>query len=331
MTRMEAVLRITIAICTWNRSKSLHATLLSLQQLTIPPDIDLELLIVNNNCTDNTDLIVGLFADSLPIRLLREERQGLSNARNCAIEAARGDYILWTDDDVIVDPNWLVAYVNATRTWPNASLFGGPIKLQFAGNPPSWLLELLSDQSLAIVYARCEPSDTPVRLNFDGWMGPHGANFCTRLCDQRIFHYDPRLGRYGKEFIAGEEHAVMKAMLGSGLEGWWVPDAVVHHVIPEIKQTVAHFRRYFLGQGRTYARENPNDVKSNLIPFFGFLRLLLSAIKWELKFQVKRISKRPKVSFKYLQAASIQWGRLFEVLREGVQFAKGTRDRTRRL
>ena len=323
-------MRVTVAICTWNRSKSLRATLLSLQQLIIPPGVDWELLVVNNNCTDNTDLVVALFADSLPVRLLHEERQGLSNARNCAIEVARGDYVLWTDDDVIVDPNWLAAYVNAARDWPNASLFGGPIKLQLAGNPPSWLLEVLSDGSFAIVYARCEPSDTPFRLNFDGWMVPNGANFCTRLSDQRIFHYDPHLGRYEKELIAGEEHAVMRAMLGSGLEGRWVPDAVVHHVIPEMKQTVAHFRKYFVGQGRTCARENPNDVTSNLIPFLGFWRLLLSAIKWELQFQVKRLSKRPNVSFKYLQAASIRWGRLYEVLREG-QFAKDTRDRTRRL
>ena len=144
MTRMEATLRITIAICTWNRSKSLRATLLSLQQLIIPPGIDWELLIVNNNCTDDTDEVIEQFADGLPIRLLHEKRQGLSNARNCAVEAAKGDYILWTDDDVIVDPNWLVAYVNAIRTWPNATLFGGPIKLKLEGNPPSWLLEMLS-------------------------------------------------------------------------------------------------------------------------------------------------------------------------------------------
>ena len=125
-------------------------------------------------------------------------------------------------------------------------------------------------------------------------MVPNGANFCTRLSDQRIFHYDPHLGRYEKELIAGEEHAVMRAMLDSGLEGRWVPDAVVHHVIPETKQTVAHFREYFVGQGRTWARENPNDVTSNLIPFLGFWRLLLSAIKWELQFQVKRLSEPPK-------------------------------------
>ena len=149
---MEATLGVTIAICTWNRSKSLRATLLSLQQLIVPSGIDWELLIVNNNCTDNTDEVIEQFADGLPIRLLHEKRQGLSNARNCAVEAAKGDYILWTDDDVIVDPNWLVAYVNAIRTWPNATLFGGPIKLKLEGNPPSWLPEMLCDERLRRLY-----------------------------------------------------------------------------------------------------------------------------------------------------------------------------------
>src|SRR6478752_2238901 len=107
---MEVTVRITIAICTWNRSKSLRATLLSLRQLLIPPGIDWELVIVNNNCTDDTNEVIEQFADGLPILLLHERRQGLSNSRNCAVQGAKGDYILWTDDDVIVDPNWLLAY-----------------------------------------------------------------------------------------------------------------------------------------------------------------------------------------------------------------------------
>ena len=63
MIRMEATVRITIAICTWNRSKSLRATLLSLQQLVVPSDVDWELLIVNNGCTDDTDKVIKQFAD----------------------------------------------------------------------------------------------------------------------------------------------------------------------------------------------------------------------------------------------------------------------------
>jgi glycosyltransferase involved in cell wall biosynthesis len=140
---MAVKLSVTIAVCTWNRSNSLRVTLLSLQKLTIPPAIDWEVLIVNNNCSDDTDEVVGQFANNLPIRLLHEKRQGLSNARNCAVEAAKGDYILWTDDDVIIDPNWLAAYVNAFRTWPHAAVFGGPIKPKLEGNPPEWLTEML--------------------------------------------------------------------------------------------------------------------------------------------------------------------------------------------
>jgi glycosyltransferase involved in cell wall biosynthesis len=136
---MAANLGITVAVCSWNRSKSLRNTLLSLQPLTIPPAINWEVRIVDNNWTDDTDDVFEQFANRLPIRLLHEKQQGLSNARNCAIAAANGDYILWTDDDVIVDPNWLIAYTNAALTWPKAALFGGPIKLRLEENPPAWL------------------------------------------------------------------------------------------------------------------------------------------------------------------------------------------------
>ena len=105
-SRMRA-LKLTIAICTWNRAKSLRTTLLSLQQLIVPSSSDWEILIVDNNCSDDTSNVIDQFVDLLPIRLVHETRQGLSHARNCAVGAAKGDYILWTDDDVIVDPYWL--------------------------------------------------------------------------------------------------------------------------------------------------------------------------------------------------------------------------------
>jgi len=85
--------------------------------------INWEVLIVNNNCTDDADEIVDQFTNRLPIRLEREKRQRLSNARNCAIATAKGDYILWTDDDVIVDPNWLAKTRLTVRRseWPDTA------------------------------------------------------------------------------------------------------------------------------------------------------------------------------------------------------------------
>jgi glucosyl-dolichyl phosphate glucuronosyltransferase len=312
---MTAELRITTAICTWNRSKSLRVTLTSLQQLTIPPGIDWEVLIVNNNCTDDTDEVIEESAGRLPILLLHEKRQGHSHARNCAVTAAKGDYILWTDDDVIVDAYWLVAYVNAIRTWPKAALFGGPIKLKLEGNPPPWLLEMLHEERLASVYAQRDLSSAPVKLNWENGIIPWGANLCIRMREQQNFRYKPQLGRYRNQQIRGEETDVVRTMLESGAEGWWVPDAIVHHVITQDLQTRAHLRRYFIGLGRSYVREIPKDPKPILASLFHALRLLLSAIKWELRFQISRLGKPPKIWFEDLRAASIKWGQLFETWR----------------
>lgn len=313
---MAAKLSITTSICTWNRSKSLSAMLASLRQLKIPMGIDWEVLIVNNNCTDHTDEVVEQFADSLPIRLLHESRQGLSNARNCAVAAAKGDYILWTDDDAIVDPNWLAAYVNAVRTWPNAALFGGPIKLKLEGTPPPWFAEMLCDESFAFVYAHRDPSKIPMKLNStQSTLIPYGPNLCIRMREQQKLRYKPYLGRYKNQQIRGEEFDLVTAMLDLGAEGWWVPDAIVHHVVTQDLQTEMHLRNYFIGLGRMYVR---NDPQSHFGSFLRALRLLPRAMQQELRFQTSRLRNPPKVWLEDLKAASIRWGSLYERFRSSL-------------
>ena len=51
-------LRVTAAICTWNRCQSLQQTLDGFTRLNVPDDMDWELLVVNNNCTDGTDDVI---------------------------------------------------------------------------------------------------------------------------------------------------------------------------------------------------------------------------------------------------------------------------------
>src|SRR5213593_3681732 len=117
---------LTVAICTWNRWRLLHQALEQMTKLVIPHDVEWELLVVNNNCTDATDRVIEEFASRLPLRRLFEPKPGLSNARNAAVREARGEYILWTDDDTQVDEHWVATYVRAFQQWPNAAFFGGP-------------------------------------------------------------------------------------------------------------------------------------------------------------------------------------------------------------
>ena len=100
-------LDVTVIICTRNRALQLASVLDSACKLIVPPGLTWEFVVVDNGSADGTADVVTRYVDRLPIRCVREETPGLSNARNRGVEAANGEYICWTDDDVVIDPEWL--------------------------------------------------------------------------------------------------------------------------------------------------------------------------------------------------------------------------------
>ena len=205
-------LRVTVAICTWNRCSSLEQTLEGFTRLEAPTDASWELVVVNNNCTDRTDAVIRAFEGRLPVRRVFEPKPGLSHARNRGVSEATGDYILWTDDDVTVCREWLIEYVNAFRRWPAAAIFGGPIQPWFDGTPPAWLLEIYP--TVAGVYAARDFGPEPVSLS--AHVIPWGANYAVRAVEQARHPYDPDLGYRPGRMIGWEETEVIQALLADG-------------------------------------------------------------------------------------------------------------------
>jgi glycosyltransferase involved in cell wall biosynthesis len=91
---------LSICICTYNRGQSLKRTLTSLASQKGISTGDVEVVIVNNNCTDETDKVIEEFRCELPIRRVSESKQGLAHARNRAVSEFKGDVLVFTDDDV---------------------------------------------------------------------------------------------------------------------------------------------------------------------------------------------------------------------------------------
>jgi glycosyltransferase involved in cell wall biosynthesis len=297
-------MRITVAICTWNRCGLLKRALEQMLELTIPPGVEWELLVVNNNCTDATDDVIASFDGRLPLRRLFEPQQGQSHARNLAVEESRGDYILWTDDDVLVDKQWVAGYASAIGRWRGAAVFGGPIEPYFAGSPPGWLERTLSQ--IPSAYAIRDLGLKPVPLARDRL--PTGANYAVRTSVQANFLYDPKLGLCGNNQLRGEEMAVLEAIFDAGEHGWWVPGARVRHYITEERQTTRYLRGYFSGIGEYYGRHmSPNGERL----VFGRPRWLWrQAVQAEMKYRLNRVLRRPEVWIEDLVAASGFWGRL---------------------
>jgi glycosyltransferase involved in cell wall biosynthesis len=297
-------MKISVAICTWNRAGLLDQTLAEMTRLRAPADVEWELLVVNNNCTDATDQVIAKYAGRLPLRRLLETKQGLSNARNCAVAAAAGELLIWTDDDVLVDEDWLEQYVTAARRWPGTAFFGGPIRPWFEGVPPRWLSRAWS--VVADAYAIRDLGTETIALG--GRAIPFGANYAVRTDAQRRYLYDPTLGRNKTGLLGGEEVSVLERMLAAGAEGRWVPGARVRHFIPVARQNTRYIRRFFEGYGQFLARAMTDDRCPRL---FGKPRWLWrQAVQHELQYRFHRLFSKPETWTRVLITTATVWGKL---------------------
>jgi len=101
-------MRVSIIICTCNRSQDLSKTLEAMRALRRPEGIPVELLVVDNASTDDTPDVVRAFQlDNIPVRYICETKRGLSHARNRGVSEAAGEIILFTDDDVRPPQDWI--------------------------------------------------------------------------------------------------------------------------------------------------------------------------------------------------------------------------------
>jgi glycosyltransferase involved in cell wall biosynthesis len=257
------MMNVTVAICTWNRASLLDMTLNAMRSLQVFKDDEWELLIINNACTDSTDDISRKHADHLPIRLIHEMTPGKSHAANRAIKEARGELILWTDDDVLVDPDWMKCYIEAAND-QRYDYFGGTIDPLFALTPPSWIEQNLD---LLQIYAVLQLGMETRPLAEGEFV--FGANMAFRADVLRKFRFDPALGPSGDNKIRNEEIELQNSMIAAGHRGLWVGSSRVRHNIPESRLSLKFVREGFRAEGRSIAIiEGPQAVPH----LFGFPR-----------------------------------------------------------
>jgi glycosyltransferase involved in cell wall biosynthesis len=246
-------MRLSVAICTWNRARSLRVALSSLTGLADPAGASWEVVVVDNNSTDDTLLAVEEYRDVLPIRYVFEPQQGLSRARNRAVQEAGGDLIIFTDDDVRVDPSWLAEYASAAQQFPEATFFGGTIDLCFACHPPRWLRNNVGIFKTAYASRSVDPGTMIISRRQDL---PFGANMGFRRSVFTTSSFSSSLGRVGGDLMSGEETEFMERLLARGDTGMWIGSAIVEHVIPQDRLTKKYVYNYFYFQGRGQVRMN---------------------------------------------------------------------------
>ena len=238
----------SIIVCTHNRCQSLRKTLASFQDLFLPEGLKCEIIVVDNNSTDDTKQVVQNFASTsrLPVRYTFERAPGLAHARNRAIQEARGDVLAFIDDDVTVCPTWL-AELKRTFDEQGAACVGGRILLNENLKLPAWW-----DTRCDAVLARFDLGDSVIVAGQDyegeiGW----GANLSfRRSMFERYGHFRTDLGvRPGARLLC-EESEFVQRLRRNGEVVVYCPGAIAYH-FPEVGRISKQFVRswyYRLGE-----------------------------------------------------------------------------------
>jgi glycosyltransferase involved in cell wall biosynthesis len=247
----------TILLCTYNRSRMLRETLASLANLESPADCAWEIVVVDNNSTDDTATVVAECAatSGVPVVYARETAQGKSFALNHGLELSSGDIIALTDDDVLPSKDWLARLVETFRAHAVTFAFGKVLPRWESAPPPELLTVQAQDiwGPLAIVdygdaAAEYTAEHTTQRM-------PIGANLAfARDALVAIGGWRTDLGKVNNTLISGEDHEIFTRLRRRGLyAGYYDPAIVVKHFVPSSRLTRRYFRKWFFWHGKTEA------------------------------------------------------------------------------
>ncbi|SIO61557.1 Glycosyl transferase family 2 [Singulisphaera sp. GP187] len=217
---------VSIAIATYNRAEELERTLISLDQVDRAGLEDYEILIVDNRSSDHTSEVAARMSHRFSgrLRYIHEPKQGLSHARNRAISEACFPIIVFVDDDVNFDGNWLRHLMAAFETGGHAAI-GGRASLIFPQARPKWLGE--RDEGLL----------TKVELGSERRPANPGELFGLNLAllKEWVDHvggFRTDLGRVGKCLLGGEESELLERIAAAGGTLLYEPALIVGHRVP---------------------------------------------------------------------------------------------------
>ena len=247
---------VSVVLCTYNRCECLAKALesLSTQQVN---GIRYEIVVVNNNSTDSTQQIIDSFVlrDS-HFRCQFEEKQGLSYARNCGIDAARAPVIAFTDDDIVFPRDWIQSVYDAAIRYPAADFIGGQVVPVLDTPLPSWAKVTMAP------FALQQYGDEPFTVDKSNPRFLIGACLIVRRSVfEKVGRFDPRTQRV-KDGVGSTEDADWEARVwNSGGHGVYVPAVVCYSDIAKDRLTKAYHRRWHLGHGRFNARGRRSDFE----------------------------------------------------------------------
>ena len=230
---------ITVVISTYNRCEMLPAAIESVLSQEAS-GISYELIVVDNNSTDSTKQVVHSFISQghHNLRYLFEPKQGLSHGRNAGITNARGAIIVFFDDDVRAQPDWLSNIKRAFDLYTGIDCIAGKILPNWKDDPPPWLttdhwtpLALQDHGNVPL----CADQEKPLPLA--------GANIAFR---RQVFQH----ALFSPDFPRAQDLQFLVRFWRAGGRAMYVPDVVVFADVQPERLSKHFHRQWHASNGR---------------------------------------------------------------------------------
>ena len=244
----------SVVVPTYNRAENLRATLKALGTQVVPPGLQWNILVVDNNSRDHTPKVVEEFARTarMPVQYCFEARAGKSCALNAGIARTSSDFLLFTDDDVLPSPSWVGSAARAVAQW-KADGVGGRILLKWLAPPPRWLAKNEDVQQILGLMDFEEPRvlSGVVRNRPAVWGGNMGFR---RAVLESLGGFDPTLGPVGPKHSLGEDTDIVHRALANGWRVVYDPTLLVWHTVAPERMRKAYFWKWAFESGAVAVR-----------------------------------------------------------------------------
>jgi glycosyltransferase involved in cell wall biosynthesis len=242
---------LSIIIPTRNRAKYLERALVSIVAQTYSPEY-FEVIIADNGSTDNTSEVYQAFKEKLHnLCYYNDPQPGLHVGRHLGLKKARGDILVYADDDIEAFPTWLEGIAEAFED-PQIALVGGKNLPKFEAEPPDWIKQMWKeDQHGNRELGYLSILDLGDKIKEISPFYVNGCNFSIRksvLLEAGGFHPDgmpEELIRYRGD---GERH-ISRFILGQGYKALYHPKASIYHLVPISRMTEDYFCKRAFNQG----------------------------------------------------------------------------------
>lgn len=287
---MNTTIEISCVICTYNRERFLHSSIESLVKQTLPKE-KFEVVIINNNSTDNTHYIctdlIEKYKHQVNFKYFIETNQGLSHARNRGIIESSSELICYIDDDAIATPDFLKNIVDFFTTNADAVGVGGKIIPMYVDGKPDWMNYFMEG-----LVSKVDNGEQV--FEYTGKKFPIGCNMTyKKFALVEIGMFDPDLGRKGNSGEASEEKDVFFKIFNKGYKVFYLPNIPVQHIIESARLEYSYIQKISAGIGRSERLRVAKLGKINLFQknvelIFKFFAAILIALYYTIKFQFSK-------------------------------------------